>query len=87
MGSEFSYEDMSSQEVAKYTYKWLRDEPCGDLLCFVIEQYPVYENSGYKRRIVWMDQENYIPRVIEFYDRKDSLLKTGDLDILKYQNR
>ena len=76
MGSEFSYEDMSSQEVAKYTYKWLRDEPCGDLLCFVIEQYPVYENSGYKRRIVWIDQENYIPWTIEFYDRKDSLLKT-----------
>lgn len=76
MGSEFSYEDMSSQEVAKYTYKWLRDESCGDALCFVIEQYPVYENSGYKRRIVWIDKENYIPWTIEFYDRKDSLLKT-----------
>ena len=76
MGSEFSYEDMSSQEVAKYTYKWLRDEACGEISCFVIEQYPVYENSGYKRRIVWIDQENYIPWTIEFYDRKDSLLKT-----------
>ena len=76
MGSEFSYEDMSSQEVAKYTYKWLRDESCGEISCFVIEQYPVYENSGYKRRIVWIDQENYIPWTIEFYDRKDSLLKT-----------
>ena len=76
MGSEFSYEDMSSQEVAKYTYKWLRDEPCGALSCFVIEQYPVYENSGYKRRIAWIDQDHYIPWTIEFYDRKDSLLKT-----------
>ncbi len=79
MGSEFSYEDMSSQEVAKYTYKWLRDEPCGEKVCFVVEQYPVYENSGYKRRIVWIDQEDYIPWMIEFYDRKDALLKTMSL--------
>ena len=27
MGSEFAYEDITSQEVEKYTYKWLRDEP------------------------------------------------------------
>jgi len=31
MGSEFAYEDISSQEVEKYTYKYLRDEPCGEL--------------------------------------------------------
>ncbi len=28
MGSEFAYEDLSSQEVEKYTYKYLRDETC-----------------------------------------------------------
>ena len=26
MGSEFAFEDLSSQEVEKYTYKWLLDE-------------------------------------------------------------
>jgi len=26
MGSEFAYEDVTSQEVEKYTYKWIRDE-------------------------------------------------------------
>ncbi len=76
MGSEFAYEDMSSQEVAKYTYKWLRDEPCGDLMCFVVERYPVYENSGYTRQIVWADQDEYRILKTEYYDRKDSLLKT-----------
>ena len=76
MGREFSYEYMSSQEGAKYTYKLVRDDPCGALSCFVIEQYPVYESSGYKRRIAWIDQDHYIPWTIEFYDRKDSLLKT-----------
>ena len=76
MGSEFSYEDLASQEVAKYTYKWLRDEECGDLQCFVVAQYPVYENSGYTKRIAWIDQNDFRPWKIEFYDRKDALLKT-----------
>lgn len=76
VGSEFAYEDLTSQEVPKYKYKWLRDEPCGDLMCFVVEQYPQYENSGYTRRVAWIDQEEYRVMKAEFYDRKDSLLKT-----------
>ena len=30
MGSEFAYEDMSAPEVEKFTYRYLRDEPCGE---------------------------------------------------------
>ncbi len=76
MGSEFSYEDMSSQEVAKYSYKWLRDEPAEGRDTHVIERYPAYKSSGYTRQIVWMDKLMYQPLKVEFYDRKDSLLKT-----------
>ena len=76
MGSEFAYEDISSVEVEKYTYKWLRDEELNGRQCFVMERYPEYEKSGYKRQIVWIDQETYRPQQIEFYDRKDALLKT-----------
>ena len=75
MGSEFAYEDFTSQEVKKYKYKWLRDEPCGALTCFVVERYPQYENSGYTRQIVWMDQDEYRVQNVEYYDRKDQLLK------------
>ncbi len=76
MGSEFAYEDLSSQEVEKYTYKWLRDEPCGEWQCFVIERYPTYKKSGYTRQQVWLDQDEYRMVKVDFYDRKDSLLKT-----------
>jgi outer membrane lipoprotein-sorting protein len=76
MGSEFAYEDLSSQEVEKYSYKYLREEACGDLKCHVVEQYPQYEHSGYKRRVVWMDTEGYRVMKVVFYDRKDALLKT-----------
>lgn len=76
VGSEFAYEDMLAQEVDKYSYRWLRDEPCGALTCFVVERYPLYENSGYARQVTWIDQQEYRPQRIDFYDRKDALLKT-----------
>ena len=77
MGSEFSYEDITSQEVEKYTYEWIRDEAYGKRQCFVIERHPVdKKNSGYKRQVVWLDKEIYCELKIEYYDRKDSLLKT-----------
>jgi hypothetical protein len=76
VGSEFAYEDLTSQEVEKYKYKWLRDETIDGHETFVIERYPQYENSGYTRQIAWIDKEMYQPLKVEFYDRKDSLLKT-----------
>ena len=76
VGSEFAFEDLVSQEVGKYEYRWLRNEPCGDLECAVVERYPLYDNSGYTRQIVWWDTAEYRVQKIEFYDRKDALLKT-----------
>lgn len=76
MGSEFAYEDLLSQEVEKYDFRWLRDEACGDLQCFLVERIPLYENSGYTRQLMWVDQEHYRPMRIEFFDRRDELLKT-----------
>ena len=76
MGSEFAYEDIASQEIEKYTYKYLRDESHEGKLCFVIERTPVDKRSGYTRQQVWIDQAEYRPWKIDYYDRKDSLLKT-----------
>ena len=76
MGSEFSYDDIASQEVEKYTYNYLRDEEFNGFDCFVIEYDPVDPKSGYKRQIVWMDKAEYRVHKIDFYDRKDALLKT-----------
>ncbi|MEO0337770.1 MAG: outer membrane lipoprotein-sorting protein, partial [Bacteroidota bacterium] len=73
MGSEFAYEDLSSFEIEKFTYKFLEEN--GDLL--MVEQYPKGPQSGYTRRIVSYNQaKNYRIEQIEFYDRKGSLLKT-----------
>jgi outer membrane lipoprotein-sorting protein len=76
VGSEFSYEDLLSDEVEKYTYRWLRDEPCGEWTCFVVQRTPVYENSGYSRQIMWIEQGEYRIFKTEFYDLKKKLKKT-----------
>ena len=75
-GSEFAYEDLTSQEVEKYTYKWIRDETLDGNETLVIERYPAYKHSGYTRQVVWVDKNMYQPLKIDYYDRKDAKLKT-----------
>ncbi len=76
VGSEFAFEDISSQEVEKYTYKYLRDEVVDGMDCFVVESDPVDKYSGYTRRVAFIDKQEYRALKIDFYDRKNSLLKT-----------
>lgn len=79
MGSEFAYEDFNSQEVEKYTYKYIKDDNYKGKNCFLIERYPVNKNSGYKRQQVWIDKDEYRVQKVVFYDRKNALLKTLEL--------
>jgi len=76
VGSEFAYEDLTSQEVEKYDYKYIKDEAINGLDCFVNERYPLYENSGYTRQVTWLDKAEYRIQKVDFYDRKGALLKT-----------
>ena len=76
VGSEFAYEDMASQEVGKFSYRLLREETCGTVICFVVERLPRYRHSGYTKQITWIDSAEYRLIKVEFYDRRDALLKT-----------
>ncbi len=79
VGSEFSFEDMRATIVEKYTYLWLRDEPCPgapDLICSVNERRPTDSDSGYTRIVSWIDQEEYRVWQANFFDRRDAFLKT-----------
>ncbi len=76
MGSEFAYEDLSSQEVDKYTYKYIEDDKVDGADCFLIERYPVDKDSGYTKQQLWLDKDEYRTRKVDYYDRKGQLLKT-----------
>lgn len=76
MGSEFAYEDLSSFEIPKYSYLYLKDDVLDGIDCYVLELRPQYEHSGYTKSVVWLDKAEYRAQRIDYYDRKDSLLKT-----------
>lgn len=79
MGSEFSYEDISSQEVEKYTYPGeVEEAPCGEKVCYKGVRIPKNRLSGYTKEIVWVDKENFLVRKVEYYDCKNRLLKTAE---------
>lgn len=92
VASEFAYEDISSQEVEEFTYRYIAEEPCpGDgagQTCHAIDRFPTYPGSGYTRQRVWMDVDEYRIYKIDYYDRKNSLLKTLHGEVYRvYQGR
>lgn len=81
MGSEFAYEDIASQEVEKYTYRYIGDALYQGHDCTMVESFPVdAANSGYTRMVSWRDKTEYRLWKVEYYDRKLSHLKTLLLD-------
>ncbi len=76
LGSEFAFEDLSSFEVEKFSFNYLNDDELNGQTMFVIEMDPVDKFSGYTRAISWVDQEHYRVHKIDFYDRRNTLLKT-----------
>lgn len=76
MGSEFSFEDMSSQRVEKFSYKYLGVEDYEGMNCHVLERYPEDRHSGYSRQVAWLDTEHLRIIKVDYYDRRGDLLKT-----------
>lgn len=78
MGSEFSYEDISSREPSKYTHsKQFQEEKLNGIDIYKYERYPKDKNSGYSKQILYVDKNKFVVLKIEFYDKKKELLKTA----------
>ncbi len=76
MGTDFSYDDMSSLDIDDYTYTLLTEERLGDLDCYVVEAVPVDpDDNQYSRLVTWVEKNNWVNRKVEMYDKKGSLLK------------
>lgn len=76
MGSEFAFEDIGSQEISKYTYKLLGEENLNGIDTYKVERRPAYKHSGYTRQVSWVDKDELRLLKVDFYDRKNALLKT-----------
>lgn len=83
MGSEFSFEDLSSVEYEKYSYALLDDEVVDDKRYFKVERKPTYQKSGYSRQIVWIDDTHFLTHKIEMFDTTGKKYKTQILSDYK----
>lgn len=84
LGSEFSYEDLGSQEIEKYTYKYLGEQKDGQgKLLWQLERYPLNKNSGYKKQISYIDPENLTTHKVEYFNRRGDLLKVAIFEDFK----
>lgn len=88
LGSEFSLEDLSFQEVEKYSYEYLREEKLNGKETYVIKRIPLDPYSGYTKQIVWISKSNYLIHQINHFDRKSFHVKTQTFsNYKKYMNK
>ena len=79
VSSEFSYEDLGSEEVADNDHIWIEDKPCAHdaaLTCAAVESRPKNKRSGYSRRVSFIDLDEYRVHRIDFYNRRGDLEKS-----------
>jgi hypothetical protein len=79
MGSEFSFEDLGSQEIEKYNF-FLESE---NKKTWTLKRVPKEENSGYSKQVLTVDKKMLTPLKIEYFDRKKELLKVANFSDYK----
>lgn len=79
-GTDFSYGDVLLPAVNRYDHTYLRSEKLDNEQCDVIESKPkddkTREESGYSRKVSWLDAATHVERKVEYYDLSGKLLKT-----------
>jgi outer membrane lipoprotein-sorting protein len=76
MGSDMSYEDMSTRQLDEFNFKILGDEIFQGVPCHLLESKPKeHIRTEYSRHITWVDSTIFIPLKEESYDKTGKLLK------------
>ncbi len=86
VGTEFSYDDMSSRKVEDDTHELLKEsEDKGNFKdLYVVKSTPKDpKSSQYSYRISWVTKDAWIPTYIEMYDKKGKLLKVNEIKAIK----
>jgi outer membrane lipoprotein-sorting protein len=83
MNTEFSYEDLESFNQSDEQYFLDGEENIDGINCYIVEVIG-HTQTQYKRRLVWIDSNNWLLHRVDFYDKSNKLLKV--LTINEYQN-
>lgn len=86
MGTEFTYDDMSSREIDDYKYKYLSDETINGYDCYVVESIPKdLSDNQYSKTTSWISKDKDIIRPIkmELFNKRGELEKILTVDELE----
>ncbi len=76
MGSDLSYEDLTSRDLDENEYKRLEDETVNGFACFKLEIIPKKKvKSSYSRHISWIAKNGLFGVKEESYDKRNKLHK------------
>ncbi|MCE2615828.1 outer membrane lipoprotein-sorting protein [Phocaeicola oris] len=73
MGSDFTYDDMSTRSVDEETHSLLREEVMSGQKCWVIQSVPKDKGEIYSKRITWIRQDCLMVIKADYYDKLDKL--------------
>jgi len=87
VGSDFTYEDLSREDLNEFSYELLPETTIDGHLCYQIKALPKSEkkikDSGYSKRELFIRKDNYILVKANFYDKSGSLIKTYSTENVK----
>ena len=76
MGSDMSYEDMSSRQLDEFKFTLIGQEVYDSIACHFLESIPrEHIRTEYSRHITWVDSTLLIPIKEESFDKSGQLLK------------
>jgi len=84
MGSDLSYEDMTSRALDEYTYEITGERVMEGIDCHILESVPkAGVTRTYKRFVTYVSKADLIPIIDEAYDMRDKLLKKRVMNYTK----
>jgi outer membrane lipoprotein-sorting protein len=80
-GTDFTFEDLRTEDYSANTYKKLADKTLsrktGPAPCYVVEAKPKSPDlSGYSKRLIFIEKKRFLPLEVHYYDKKDRHQKT-----------
>ncbi|MEL0131408.1 MAG: outer membrane lipoprotein-sorting protein [Betaproteobacteria bacterium] len=79
VGTDFSYGDVIGHKVNEWEHVIVGEEEIDGFMCHIIESTPVDEtvarNTGYSKRVGWIQKDNYVSRKAEMYNLSGALYK------------
>lgn len=87
MGTDMAYEDMRPENLDAHEYMLVGEEQIFDNKCWKIESIPTTEKekkeSGYGKRVMWVDQSNYMTLKVDYYDHHERHIKVSKFEEIR----